>query len=182
MNKLLESIESQFVQLNYRWLIFCQLFDSGQENIDLLNASGSNVFQLFQKIIIDDTMNSLCRLTDSASTGKNKNASIPQLLETYKLNFEEAEFNEFNSQISEIKIHMVNIRKLRNKSMNHSDLEHSLGIKPPIRVTYDEIENSIEAIRKLLSNIRGNSSDYTPKIPYGLDGSKLLTVLAKAHQ
>jgi hypothetical protein len=180
-NELLDSIEGQFIQLNFRWQVFLQLYDVGEESINLLNNSGSNVFALFQKLLIDDTMSALCRLTDSANFGKSKNASIQQLLENQSTELKEDLRSELQVIFSEIKKHMENIRLLRNKAMSHSNLEHSLGIELLPRVTYNYIENSIAEITKLLNKLTGNHSNYTPHIPYGTDGNKLLSVLAKAH-
>ncbi len=73
--KILESIENEFIQINYRWKIFCQLYDS-EENVALLNKSGSNVFELLQKLIIYDVISSLCTLPDPAKSAGKDNASI----------------------------------------------------------------------------------------------------------
>jgi len=48
---IFECVNQHVVQLTYRWKIYCQLFDSGPENIALLNASGGNVFLLFQSLV-----------------------------------------------------------------------------------------------------------------------------------
>jgi len=178
---LLEAIEHQFVQLNYRWKVFLQLFDSGQENIDLLNASGRNVFALFQKLLIDDAMGSLCRLTDPAGTGDKTNASLKKLLEASRPNLDSSAYDNLVRILNEIEVHMKNIRTLRNKAMFHASLDHAVGVKPPIQVTYDEIEKSMEGVREFLNALGGNSSEYTPSIPFGTDGNKLLSALAKAH-
>ena len=78
--ELLGAIEREFTQLGYRWAMFLQLFDSGQDNVDLLNKSGSNVFELLQKLIIDDVMMSLCRLTDPPKSMGYENASLEHLV------------------------------------------------------------------------------------------------------
>ena len=89
--QLLESLENDYIQLRYRWEIFLQLYDSGEENIALLNSSGSNVFQLFQKLIIDDTMLSLCRLSDPERSAGKENASVHTYGHLEKLAVFEAE-------------------------------------------------------------------------------------------
>src|SRR4030042_5336764 len=82
MNKrILQAIEDEFILLKYHWKIFCQLYGSGPENIELLNKSGSNVFQLLQKLIIDDAMLKLCRLTDPPKSAGKETASIKGYLE-----------------------------------------------------------------------------------------------------
>jgi hypothetical protein len=179
---LLKSIEDQFVQLNFRWTVFLQLYDSGETNIELMNKSGSNVFGLFQKLVIDDTMSALCRLTDPAAIGKKTNASIPNLLLLSKEENPDLPSDSIDSMYLELEKHMKNIRTLRNKAMSHSDLDYAIGDEPEIRIKYDEIEASIKAIDILLSNFTGNSSDYFPHIPFGTDGNQLLSVLANSHE
>ena len=184
--ELLNAIECEFIQLVYRWQLFCQLFDSGQENIDLLNNSGSNVFQLLQKLIIDDVMMALCRLLDPDRSMGHENASIRNLLKKVKGRLSEETSMEVDAKLSELYEHMKKISTLKNKALSHSDFEHVLNAEPLPRPTYGELEKSIDAICSILNTLTGELHDYSaslvPKMPCGHDGNKLLSVLAKAHE
>ncbi len=70
---LFNCIHEEVVQLFYRWKMFRQLFGSGEENLNLLNQSGSNVFALLQGLIIENAFLTVCRLTDPERTGSYQN-------------------------------------------------------------------------------------------------------------
>lgn len=183
---LLSAIENEFIQLRYRWALFCQLFDSGQANIDLLNKSGSNVFQLFQKLIIDDVMMILCRLSDRDKSMGHENASIRNLFKRARKNLSDETANEVEAKLLELDAHMKNISTLRNKAISHKDLDHALNTELLPRPTYDELEKSIETVKTLLNSftreLLNYSANYAVVMPVGRDGNKLLHVLGKAHE
>ncbi len=56
---MLSEIELEFAQLNHRWKLLCDLFVD-DSTVDLMNKSGSHVFTLFQKLVIDDVI--LCNV------------------------------------------------------------------------------------------------------------------------
>ncbi|WP_321528869.1 hypothetical protein [Sedimenticola selenatireducens] len=183
--ELFNAIEREFLQLRYRWGLFCQLFDSGQSNIDLLNKSGSNVFQLLQKLVIDDLMMSLCRLSDRNESMGHENASIRNMINRAKENLSNETNSKVQGLLSELDRHLKNISKLRNKALSHTDYEHALNPELLPRPTYDELENSVDVIRRILgalsSELYNYSTSYVPLMPLGHDGNKLLAVLTKAH-
>ncbi len=179
IEQLFKSLESDYVQLRYRWTIFLQLFDSGENNIALLNSSGSNVFQLLQKILIDDTMLSLSRLSDPEKSAGKENASIYNYLK--KVSICEEKKAQVCALLEELEKHMEPIRDTRKWAIAHSDLAVKLEAEPLPSVKYDHIESSIEVFQKIFNLLSGSNGDYTPHIPYGCDGNKLLSVLTKGH-
>ena len=183
--ELLAAIEREFIQLGYRWAVFCQLFDSGQDNVDLLNKSGSNVFQLLQKLLIDDLMMSLCRLSDPPKSMGYENASLKNLTEKLAEHLPPESGTKINAKFAELKQHLEKITILRNKALSHTDLTHAVNTELLPRPTYDELEGAIDTITSILNELTGKvfdySSDYVPHLPFGHDGNKLLNVLAKAH-
>jgi hypothetical protein len=183
--QLLDAVERKFTQVGYRWVIFCQLFDSGQENVDLLNKSGSNVFQLLQQLILDDVMLSLCRLTDPPRSMGSENASLRNLVEKLQTRLPGQSKLKIDTKLTELNAHLAKVRVLRNKALSHNDLTHALNAALLPRPTYDELEGAIGAATSILNEITGQAFDYSteymPHVPYGCDGNKLLAVLAKAH-
>ena len=127
--ELLTAIEREFIQLGYRWAMFCQLFDSGQDNVDLLNKSGSKVFQLFQKLLIDDLMMSLCRLSDPPKSMGYENASLRNLAEKLAEQLSPESKTKINEKFTELEQHLEKVTILRNKALSHTDLTHALNIE-----------------------------------------------------
>ena len=177
-DNILESIEDEFIQINYRWKIFCQLYDS-EENVALLNKSGSNVFELFQKLLIYDVISSLCTLTDPPRSARKDNASIKGYLE--KANVPSERLDKVNPLMSKLTNEMTNMRIVRNKAMSHRDIDYATKVLRLPDITYDNIENSINILRGIINILSNSSEDYIPHIPYGGDGNKLLKLLKKVH-
>lgn len=181
LEHLANSINDAVVQISYRWKIFCQLFDSGAESIEAMNRRGANVFQLLQKLIIDDATLSLARLTDKGNMGGNVNASLPYLLRKSAPYLDDDEYKSYSDLINRLAGNVSAIRSHRNKALAHADLGVVMkpGELPPL--TYGELENAMELCRHIVSNLTatlfGWSTHYDVQIPYGSDGETLIKVL-----
>lgn len=185
LENLLNAVNKQVIQLSYRWKIFCQLFDSGQDNIELLNKSGSNVFELFQRLILDDAMISLSRLTDPEKSKSSENVSVLNLLEKARSHLKKSMVTEVEAQIDELNNCVLTIRKHRNKALAHSDLEHALNAAALPSVTYDELESAMRILQSVVNKIANETcrrtTHYDPIIPYGCGGDSLLKALRRSH-
>jgi hypothetical protein len=177
---LFNKLRSDFRYLNFQWKIMCQLYDSGPENIQLLNKSGSNVFRTLQILIIDDVMLNLCRFNDPPKSVGRENVSIRGWLE--KNNLPDKKRREVARLLEELKEPMKNIRKARNQRITHNSADVVQGVAPLLQVKYDEIEKSIGCIKYILNKIGDESSNYIPALTSGRDGTKLLQVLARAYE
>jgi len=186
IENILDPVNQQVIQLSYRWKIFLQLFDSGKESIELLNKSGANVFELFQYLVIDDAMISLSKLTDPNKSRGNENASISNLINKSKDSLSEKTFGEVEALEKELKVHVRNIRVLRNKILAHSDLEHKKSATTLPSVSYDNIENAIDILQAIVSKIAseacGWTTHYDSIIPYGCGGDTLLEILRLGNE
>ena len=185
LENVLNAVYDQVKLLSYRWKIFCQLFDSGQDNVDVLNKSGSNVFELFQRLALDDVMMSLSKLTDPEGVGGKENASVKNLLAKASAHLEPASNAEIEALMAKLDGHVENLRKHRHKVLAHADLRHAFTACALPAVTYDDLENSMATLQsiisKIASEIYGWTTAYDPIIPYGCGGDTLLTVLKRGH-
>jgi AbiU2 len=179
-------VNKHVIQLSYRWKIYCQLFDSGPENIALLNLSGKEVFKLFQRLVLDDTILALSRLTDPPSSGKDKdNANIKYILvhATDKLSSNVS--TELNITLARLEGHVKNLRVHRDKALAHADLKHELQVEALPQITYDELESAMHECRTLMSKVGSvlfkQTSCYDVIVPFGSGGYDLLSILNKAH-
>ena len=189
---MLTNIESVFkcvnrfvVQFSFRWALYCQLFDSGPDNIALLNASGAEVFSLCQKLMVDDAIMALSRLTDPPSSGKERdNASIPHLLNLAAPHLDKSTNDELQATLVQLRKLLQNALAHRSKALAHADLRHAVQTKalPPVR--YDELEGAMEEcrriMRKLSKSLFGRTCSHEVIIPFDRGGSALLAKLRKA--
>lgn len=185
LESVFKAVNGQVIQLSLRWKIFCQLFDSGPENIKLLNKSGSNVFGLFQRLVLDDVMISLSRLTDPEKFSGNENASIRNVVAEARTFLSANTIAEVEVLIKELDNHVLNVRTHRNKALAHSDLSHALNVSALPSVTYDELEKAMKTLQEIVNKVSSETlrwtTHYDPIIQYGCGGDSLLKVLKRSH-
>jgi len=185
---LLQVIDEDVVQLCGKWKIYNQLFGSGQDNIELLNKSGSNVFSMLQILILDNVFLTLSKLTDPKKQGGHENTSISNLLKQLSCSMDDELFVKLETQLEELKTVCKNIRTHRNKSIAHSDISrvHKASTEFLPQITYGEIEDALKILREMMQDITvllfGGSSGYDPDIAYGHGTDKLFYVLRKGHE
>lgn len=188
LESVFECVNQSVIQLTFRWKIFCQLFDSGSDNIALLNASGAEVFGLFQRLVLGDVIMALSRLTDPASSGRNKsdeNANIKYLLLNATDYVDQDTNAELQASLARLEDHVKNLRVHRNKALAHADLWHTLEPDTLPQVLYDDLEGAMKECRNLMSKLGkllfARTCSYEVIIPFGRSGSDLLSYLRKAH-
>ena len=184
--ELFEHLHRQVYLLASRWAVYCQLFDSGPDSIQLLNTSGRGVFALLQQLILDDAILSLCRLTDPPASGGGKdkqNASIRQLVDLAE-GYQPGIKDEITPAVAALDMHVANIRVHRSKSLAHSDIQHAFEIEQLPGISYDELEGAMKECKSLLTRLGevwGYQvvNGYNPVFAFGADGNALLAYLRK---
>ena len=188
LESVFECVNQSVIQLSFRWKIFCQLFDSGPDNIALLNTSGAEVFCLFQRLALDDAIMALSHLTDPEFSGRsksNKNASINYLLRKVTASLDQDTNTELQASLARLEDHVKNLRVHRNKALAHADLRHTLQPDALPQVLYDDLESAMKECRNLMGKLGelffARTCSYDVIIPFGRSGSDLLSHLRKAH-
>ena len=173
------------VSLTYRWKIYCELFDSGADNLALLNASGANVFGLLQAFALDDAILALSRLTDPATSGRppKDNASFHYLIAIADSVQAPSTISAARTLLTKLKGCVKDIRSHRNKAVAHPDLAHAVdpSLLPPIG--YDTLEAAMQLSRELVLELGTPGLHFTgfdTIIPFGKGPSTLLAQLRLA--
>ena len=179
-----ECVDAAVLELTVRWTVYCELFDD-EEGVKLLNASGSYVFFLLQRLLLDDTMIALSRLTDPASSGRDKeNASLKNLLQRAAHIVSPATLAEASADMDRLEKHVENVRTFRMKVLAHSDLRHALKVESLPRLTFAELEAAMELCRDLMQKLGtreiNRSNGYGPIVRYDAGPSVLLRRLRQA--
>lgn len=158
---MLSEVELEFAQLNHRWKLICELFANDQ-NIELLNKSGAHIFSLFQKLTIDEVMMALCRISDPPKTCGKSNNSLKFYFEQRKGQLDAGAISKLDDMFGNLDNFMINIRKMRNLAISHSDHEVATKITNLPNISYDEIESTMELICKILNKIFDTRGKYMP--------------------
>jgi len=183
-----QAVYNQVIEISTNWKLYLQLFDSGKDNIDLLNASGSFVFGLLQRLILYDIALAIARLTDpeASRVGKyqNENASLRNLVSKVRAELTDSELQEVEELLGQLDVCVGKIRIHRNKLQAHADLKTSVQGLPSI--AYDDLESAMATIHKLVI-VTGRAVGHTilhfdMSFTYGTDGRKLLEMLRIAQR
>jgi len=179
-----KAVDQSVQQIFVRWEIYTQLFDSGEENVALLNSSGSYVFFVLQRLLLDDTILALSRLTDPPETAGKENASIKYLVEAMSASLSPELAAEVDASLVKLDAHVASARQHRNKAVAHADLQHAVGAASLPEIAYTELEEAMKELTYLILRLGSASirrvGGYKPIIAFGTDGKKLLAKLQKA--
>jgi AbiU2 len=148
-------LRNQFEWLRHKWNEFQELFERGPERIELLNTVASNFFYFLQKLMYEDAMLHLSRLTDPPKTkvggqqcenltvmGLAEKISVPSLKAKVQV---EAEKVWTNCDFA---------RDWRNKQLAHTDLatlRTSNAILPGVDSA--KIKDALKSMHTLLSHV-----------------------------
>lgn len=178
-----EVIDRSIKQLFVKWKVYNQLFGSGDENVALLNKSASYVFFLLQRLLLDDTILTLSRLTDAPESAGQSNASLKYLVQAATLTAENKE--KVDEHLLDLGKQVANVRIHRNKAIGHADLQHAVGSKELPNISYAELESAMSTMEKVMlllgtSSISRVGGYEDPIIAFGADGNALLARLRGA--
>ncbi|MBM3551120.1 MAG: hypothetical protein FJX45_05000 [Alphaproteobacteria bacterium] len=187
LEDIFQAVFNQVIEISTHWKLYLQLFDSGTDNVDLLNASGSFVFGLLQRLMLYDITLAVARLTDPEASGqgkhRNENASLKNLVSKVRKELAESDSQEIEKLLEQLDARVEKIRLHRNKLQAHADLKTSVQGLPGI--AYDDLESAMAIIHKLVT-IAGRAAGHNilhfdVSFTYGTDGRKLLETLRIAQ-
>jgi hypothetical protein len=172
---LYHELEEEVDWLQQKWNEFGELFGKGPERIELLTNAASNFFFLLHKLMFEDAMLHLCRLTDPAETrirvGKEvkvrKNLTVMGLADAIS---DSTLKDRVQIQARQVKKNCEFARGLRNSRLAHADLESFRnGIAGP-KVLSKHVEDALKSMRHLLGGISqhyGYPPSFLAKDPFG---------------
>jgi hypothetical protein len=76
---LFDSIYNETVFLKFKWIEFTELYGTNGKRIDLMNRSAPWFFFIVQRVLFQDVLLGLCKLTDPAGVGKEESVSVRSL-------------------------------------------------------------------------------------------------------
>lgn len=83
LGQLCHELRDDFDWLRRKWSEFQELYEKSQERIDLLSTAASNFFFFLKRLLYEDAMMHLCRLTDPPKTrlraGDRENLTVMAL-------------------------------------------------------------------------------------------------------
>lgn len=154
--RLFYGIQNEFIHLTQKYKHFEVLFMKGQSRIDIMNRTASYFFFSIQRIMLDDLVINISRLTEAKS--EKKNATIKLFLDSYNRKDLDPQINKLEKKFKESFKNLIN---WRNKRVAHRDFDIHVN-QSPISLKYDEVKTCITDLTSLMRRIHINffGSDY----------------------
>ena len=150
---LFDSLRNELLWLTYKWIEFRELYATMESRIELLNASSPFLFFTLQKVLWDNLLLGVARITDPPSSGGKRNITfeaVPQFIDDATFRSEVVEI------LSKIKDESKFCRDWRNRRIDHND--HALSLdkpnaKPLEIATRLKFITTIDLIHKLYNKV-----------------------------
>ena len=161
IHTLWETLHTEVCWLHGRWKIYCQLYGTNQERVELLNKSAATFFSLLDRILIHEVQLSLSRLSDPAKTGRHKNMSLDALKKALDELGENDAAEKLDNAIKMFKKACAKVIHRRMKWIAHFDLDTMLTqqVNPRIGPSRKEIEDAMSALRNAMNCINVHYND-----------------------
>lgn len=144
--KLFYSIQNDFIFLLEKFKHFKELYMKDKSRVLLLSETAPFFFFSLQKLLIDDIVINITRLTESGQLRKKQNATIKNFLNRYD---KDALSTEIIKRFNISKKSTEKLNEWRDKRVAHRDFEVHVNSKP-IKLKYDVIETCLEDLKSLM--------------------------------
>jgi hypothetical protein len=152
LGEVYSALSNELSLCSYTWRRYVELFGTSEDRIDVLNKSASNFFGLIERVMWDDTLLHLARLTDPSTTMGRKNLSVYGLQELIT----DAKLKERISELANsVRERTKFARDWRNRLLAHRDLDIALErpAKPLEAVSRKNVEDALASIGVLLNEV-----------------------------
>jgi hypothetical protein len=146
---LIYTLYNEVTWLTFKWLEFSELYGSKETRIELLNHSAPFFFFTIQKVLWDNLILGIARLTDPSESMGKRNITlnaVPAFLSD--INFR----NEIEHDIDELITESKFCRDRRNKIIAHMDydlgidVQNAKALEPATRTKLRSVIESIQSI------------------------------------
>lgn len=120
---LLEEIKQDVFRLTYVWDTFRHLYASDKKHVEVLNAISGPFFQMTQRLLFDDAILAVSRLTDPAGNKHQENVSLERLLTATGWEADDPpRWKNYRDKLDEVERICIPCRTHRNKRVSHKAL------------------------------------------------------------
>ncbi|MBL7847521.1 MAG: hypothetical protein JNL40_08645 [Cyclobacteriaceae bacterium] len=163
---LLYSLYNEIVWITYKWTEFKELYGSKESRIDLMNEAASLFFYIVQRVLWDNLLLGVARITDPPTTNGKKNITLKSICPLVADN----EFRiKIEASLKEILKESEFCRDWRNRWIAHMDYElvsNPQSAEPLKPATRDKLESILRRIHALYNSISAKYLDSTVAFEY----------------
>ena len=150
IREIYEALRTEVTWLHARWISYSQLFAKTEKRVTLLNECARSLFYFVHETLLNDLLLTLCKLTDPATQGKQKeNLSLERLQNHVEKAGEPILATECKTTLTAIDAYATPLRELRNQQLAHLDLAVALNraTQPLPPVAKHQIDDALRLIR-----------------------------------
>jgi AbiU2 len=176
--------------LHARWNVYCQLFVSNEQTVDLLNRSAPGFFYICQTVLIDSVLLGISRLTDPAESRNGKGKQLNLSLKRLAATVDSADYptlrNDIDKAVLAAEAYFSFARALRHKLIAHNDLlvHQQKPVPLPTKADRQKIETALQTIRDIMNLVEERITDSTTgysMVALPGDGEALIACLQDAE-
>lgn len=145
------ALYKEVVWLHLKWKDFRALFASSRERVDLLNRVAPDFFGNLQRMMFEDTLMHLCRLTDPPQSMGHDNLTLQRLPDCCIS--VTALCSQVQSNVDAAKQQTQFARDWRNRALAHRELSQPTGLQPLAPANLQSVEDALEKIRETMNCI-----------------------------
>ena len=150
LGSVYHALHNEVAWIHAKWQEYRKLYGKSEERIELLSETAGFFFLVVQRVLWDDVLLHLARLTDPPKQGRFENLTLLDLPEAV----EDIQFqSEVRSLIEEVTSKTEFAREHRNKRIAHKDLSLALGqkVKPLPGVNRANVEEALSSTRRVMN-------------------------------
>jgi len=150
--------------LTAKWETFNELYGVSPEQITILNRTAPVFFSVIQRVLFDDVLLHMSRLTDNPRIRQYDNLTITRITEMMPGESKAA----LAQQLEEAKEPFLRVRRIRDKRIAHASPDHALerSADPIEELSRSEVREALERLQKLLSSV---------SLAYGLGETRFIS-------
>jgi hypothetical protein len=151
--EIYKNLREDVIWAHGHWIIYRQLYNRSPERLDLLNESAATFFGRLQRILLNDTILAIGRLTDPATMGNQQNLSLEMLIQKLDATVNEVIVQQLRTDLQEIKGLCSPFRLLRNKEVAHSDFTKAMeaSTDPFPGISSEIVDEAVSRIGKFMN-------------------------------
>ena len=150
LDELLDALGGEWAEGVVRLKEFEQLFGN-TVRVDLLNRVGGAFFADVQRILWDDVLMRVTRLTDPPQTGRRDNLTIRRLPELFERG--EVLRATVQEQVGAAVHAAGSARKHRNQRISHKDMAYAIGGSELPSTSLGEIRSALDSVHSVLQTV-----------------------------
>jgi len=150
LGQLYHALEDDVIWIHAKWLEFRKLYGKSEERIDLLNRTAGFFFGVVQKVLWDDVLLHIARLTDPPKQGRFENLTLLRLTDAFK----DTEIGvEVRQRVGVTESRAEFAREWRNRRIAHRDLHLALdvNVEPLPGISRQHVQDVLASMRDIMN-------------------------------